>query len=139
MTETDSVAEIIAAADEARKVLFDLELALEKQIDEMRFLAFKKKRPLNDEEKGRRTQIRASQTEIKEALIELAYVTLSRLDNSEDVLQLKKKMDQVNQGLRDDLTELKKITSIAEKVANVADKLAQVVEKIATKAAGLMG
>ena len=53
MTETESVAEIVAAADEARKALFDLELTLEKQIDEMRFLAFKEKRSLNDEEKGK--------------------------------------------------------------------------------------
>ena len=139
MTEIESNAEIVAAADEARKVLFDLELALEKQIDEMRLLAFKEQRLLNAEEKVRRTQIRASQAEIGDAHIELAYVTLSRLDNSEDVQQLKQKMFHVNQGLRDDLAELKKIKNIARKVADVTNKLTQIVSKVVAKAESMLG
>ena len=138
MADTETVEAIVASADEARQALFDLELALEKEIEELRYKAFQENRSLNDEEKARRTQIRASQAEIKDAHVELAYVTLSRLDNSEDVAQLQQKMDQINRGLEDDLAELKKIESVAKKVDKVAEKVAEIAGKVAEKVANMV-
>ena len=68
---------------------------------------------------------------------ELAYVTLRRVDNSDEVKSLLNRMKQVNNGLADDLQELKKIEAFAEKAAKTADAIANVVGKVAERVASL--
>lgn len=137
MPKTKTVEQIVAVADEARRALFDLELELQKEIDGLRFVAFKENRPLTAAEKDLRNQLRASQGEIRDSHAELAYVTLARLDNSEEVKLLKQRIDEVNHNLKDDLETLAKIQRLAVKVANVADQVAKIVKEVATKAASL--
>jgi predicted nucleic acid-binding Zn-ribbon protein len=129
--------EIIAAANETRKALFKLEIALEDDIDEMRLKAFNEGRALSDDEVKRRKELRVAQGEIRDAKKELAYVTLSRLDASDDVAQFRKRIDMVNQCLSDDLDNLKNIEKFAAKAAKAADKITEVVAKVASKAASM--
>ena len=138
MGDPESVDVIIASATEARRNLSDLEQQLQTEIDEIDFRAFQDGRPLTADEKARRKQFRASQTEVREAFVELAFVTLRRLDDSEEVKRLHKRMDQINRGLSDDLDDLKQIAEFAETAAKVADTIAEVVQKIAEKAAKVL-
>ena len=137
MRKVKTIKSIVTAADKTRRALFDLDRDLEKQLDKIRFDASKQARSLSIEEKKVRTQIRASQSEIRNAIIQLDYVTASRLDKSEEVLQLKQRIENVNQDLNDDLKQLKKIEGMAKKVSLVADKLTDVVIDLAAKAAVL--
>jgi len=132
-----SAQEIIEAASEAQKALFELELAIENDIDEMRLKAFKEERSLSEDEVKRRKELRVAQGEIRDAKQELAYVTLSRLDASDDVVQLRKRMKMVNQCLSDDLNNLNNIEKFAAKAAKAADKITEVVAKVASKAASM--
>lgn len=133
MPEATSAAEIVAAADETRKGLFELELGIEKEVDALRFRAFKERRPLSDAERAKRSELRACQAEIRNAHVDLAYVTLVRLDDADEVRSLNARIGEVNDALADDLAALKKLEDLSAKVAQVADKLAQVVGKIAER------
>jgi hypothetical protein len=57
-----------------------------------------------------------------------------RLDESAEAHRLNAHIDEVNQGLADDLQALKDLEALAEKVAEVTDKLARVARKIAERA-----
>ena len=138
MGDSESVDLIISSVTEARRNLSDLEQQLQTEIDEIDFRAFQDDRPLTDDEKGHRMQLRASQTEVREAFVELAFVTLRRLDDSEEVKHLQKRMDHINRGLSDDLNKLKEIVEFAETAAKVTDTIAKVVEKVAEKAAKVL-
>lgn len=139
MPDSEPVDQIIASARDARQELADLEQQLQSRIDEIDFDAFREERGLTADEKTERKQLRASQTEVREAFAELAFVTVRRLDESDEVGRLKAKMDQINRGLKDDLDDLKKIAAFATKAAKVADSVAKVVEKVAAKAAQFLG
>jgi hypothetical protein len=65
----------------------------------------------------------------------LAFVTAARLDNSDDVKQLREKLKSINANLNDDLERLKKIAIYAAIAAQVADGLAQLAEQVAAAAA----
>jgi seryl-tRNA synthetase len=133
MPDDSSAAAIVAAAEESRKSLFDLELGIEKEVDALRFRAFRENRDLTAEELDRRTKLRACQAEIRDAHTELAHVTLVRLDSSDEVRSLNARIGEVNRGLADDLQALKDLEELAGKLAEVTDKLAQVVRKIAER------
>lgn len=139
MPDSEPVDKIIASAQEARKELADLEQQLQSRIDEIDFDAFREERNLTADDKTERKQLRASQTEVREAFVELAFVTLRRLDESEEVGRLNARLDQINRGLKDDLDDLKKIAAFAAKAAKVADSVAKVVEKVAAKAVQILG
>lgn len=139
MPDSEPVDKIIASAQEARKELADLEQQLQSRIDEIDFDAFREERNLTADNKTERKQLRASQTEVREAFVELAFVTLRRLDESEEVGRLNARLDQINRGLKDDLDDLKKIAAFAAKAAKVADSVAKVVEKVAAKAVQILG
>lgn len=139
MPDSEPVDQIIASARGARQELADLEQQLQSRIDEIDFDAFREERGLTADEKTERKQLRASQTEVREAFVELAFVTVRRLGESDEVGRLKAKMDQINRGLKDDLDDLKKIAAFATKAAKVADSVAKVVEKVAAKAAQFLG
>lgn len=134
MADPETVDEIIASAKETRRHLADLEQQLQAEIDEIDFLAFQERRPHTAEERARRKERRASQTEVREAFVELAYVNLRRLDESDEVARLQKRMNQINRGLSDDLNDLKEIKKYAETATKVAEGIAKIVEKVAEKA-----
>ena len=82
-------------------------------------------------EKARRKALRASQSDVGDALAALAFATLARLDSSADVLELQGKLDEINDNLVDDLTRLKNIARYAAVAAQVADGLAVLAEQVA--------
>ena len=133
MPDDSSAAAIVAAAEDSRKSLFDLELGIEKEVDALRFRVFQESRDLTADELDRRTKLRACQAEIRDAHLELAHVTLVRLDNSDEVRSLNARIGEVNRGLADDLQGLKDLEELAGKIQEVTDKLAQVVRKIAER------
>lgn len=122
---------IVAEAMKNRMNLLNLDHELQSEIDEIVLGAARAGRPLTVEEKARRKARRASQAEAGRALKALAFVTLARLDSSAEVIELKGKLDQVNDGLLDDLEQLKDIARYAEIAAQLADGLAKLAEQVA--------
>jgi hypothetical protein len=131
MANGESIQDIVKTAQATRRTLSDLEQQLQTEIDKMDFEAFRANRELNAEEAARRTQLRASQAEVRDAFIELAFVTVSRLDDSDAVAALSVRMDRINRGLSDDLERLKRIAGFAKLVAKVADGVAKVAAQVA--------
>jgi uncharacterized phage infection (PIP) family protein YhgE len=122
----------------ARQELSTMEHQLQGAIDDLDFQAFLDgNRPLTDEEKSERTQMRASQSEVRDAYTELAFVTLQRLDDSAEVAQLHARLERINRGLQDDIAALRRIAAVAETAAKVSDKVADIAAKLASKAASL--
>ena len=74
--------------------------------------------------------MRATQAATRDALVELAYVTLKRIDNSIEVKTLQNRIGQVNKELGEDLDELKSITKKAEKFKGVFVTMEEVVKGI---------
>ena len=137
MPERESVHDIVASAQAARRSLSDLEAQIQAELDELDFRLFSQGRPISEEERAQRRQLRASQGEVREAFAALAFVTLQRLDDSAEVAQLRVRMDRINQGLADDLDHLRATAALAATVAQVADGLAKVASQLVSRAAGL--
>jgi hypothetical protein len=135
MAKPPTIKQTEAAAHSAEGAIATLQRKLQAAQREIRRDAFIADRALTPAEQGRIADIAAAQESLTNALIELSFVTLQRLDNSEKVRQLQQKMDQINEGLTDDLDDLKRIEELAATVAKVADKVAQVVAKVAALAA----
>jgi hypothetical protein len=135
MADDASVQDIVKAAQAARRNLSDLEQQLQTEIDKIDFAAFHEGRDLTHDETARRTQLRASQSEVRQAFIELAFVTVTRLDHSDEVATLSARMQGINRGLADDLDRLKRIADFAKTVAKVADAVARVAGMLAKLAA----
>ena len=55
---------------------------------------------------------------------------------SDEIARLQQKMNDINEGLRDDLEELGRIVHHAATAAKIADALAKVTAKLASLAAG---
>lgn len=124
-----TVEDVVADANATRERLARLERALQEDIDEIDFKAFKEKRPLTPAEVTRRKEFRATQAEVGEDFKVLAFVTARRLDDTAEVGQLLRQMQVINAGLQDDLARLKKI----EKYAAIAAEVAEFLDKTATK------
>lgn len=131
MADRESAQAIVAEAMTSRMRLLDLDHELQSEIDEIVLGAARAGRPLTSEEKVRRKARRASQSDVGRAFKTLAFVTLARLDNSADVIELKGKLDKVNADLVDDLQRLKNIERYAAIAAQVADGLAKLAEQVA--------
>jgi len=131
MTATNTVDAIVAGATASRSQLASLDHALQSAIDGIVLGAAKQGRELTDDEKNQRKLLRGQQADVQEAFEELAFVTVARLDNSDDVQQLREKLKSINANLDDDLQRLKKIATYAVIAAQVADGLAKLAEQVA--------
>lgn len=129
--------DIIAEARSARRELADLDQQIQEQIDQIDFDAFRDRRDLTPEERSLRQERRANQAEVREAYVSLAYVTLRRLDESDEVKRLQQKMKEINLGLSDDLDRLKRIERYAEVAAKIADSIAKIAAKVAERVVDL--
>lgn len=136
MTQSLGFDEILESAREARRQLSDLEHEIQEKLDDLDFEAFRQNRALNEAEKRKRQQLRAAQAETRDALVELAYVTLRRLDDSNEIQTLQRRIGQVNDELNEDLAGLGKIVSEFEKFQNIAATIEKVVAGIAGLTSG---
>lgn len=130
-----SVQAIVDEAKAARRNLADLETQLQQEIDEIQATAFREGRDLTTEERAIRTARRASLRNARAAYAEMAYVTLRRLNNADELAGLRQKMEQINTTLKGDLDRLKRIARYAQIAARVADSVAKVAAKMADLAA----
>src|SRR5688572_26143291 len=80
-----TVQDIVADATAAENELGVLERKLQDEIDAIRRAAFLEERALTDAEIERRKELLATQGEVREAVKVLAFMTVQRLSNSEDV------------------------------------------------------
>ena len=131
MPHPERIGDIVADAREARQQLAAVEHQLQHEIDEIDFGAFREGRPLSDEEIGKRREFRASQAEVRDALIVLAFVTARRLDESAEVAMLQRQIGRINSNLRDDLDRLRGLEAFSERVAKITDLLARIVSGLA--------
>jgi len=123
--------DIVKTAMQTRSDLLALDHQLQEEIDEIVLTAARAGNPLSDADKARRRELRARQLEVDDSFEELAFATLARLNNSADLVELKKKIDAISGNLEDDLTHLKNIAKYAAIEAKVADGLAQLALKAA--------
>jgi len=130
-----TVAEVIAEAKNARRRLADLELQLQDGIDEIDFAVFKERRGPTAEELAKRKELVSTQAEVRTQFTVLAFVTAQRLDDTDEVKQMVRRMNTINAGLKDDLDRLKRIERYAVIAAKVADATAKATEKLAAIAA----
>jgi soluble cytochrome b562 len=137
MAAEESVNDIVKSAQAARRSLSDLEQKLQSEIDSIDFAAFREGRDLTAAEIAKRTQLRASQGELRDAFVQLAFVTVSRLDDSAEVAALSGRMERINRGLADDLDRLKRVAGFAKAVAGVADGVAKVAARLVALAAAV--
>jgi hypothetical protein len=131
MSDKETADAIVAQAIKIRADLGDLDKKIQGQIDEIVMTAAREGRPLSDADKTQRDALREQQSNVEDAFDELAFATLSRLDQSADVDQLKGSLATINATLTDDLGRLQNIARYAETAANVADGLAQLAAKVA--------
>lgn len=136
MTNGRTVDEIAASVETVRSELGKLELELQEEIDEIRISAARAGRSLNPEELRRLKELRAEKAEARQVFTDLVFFTLKRLNESDEIADLQRKMDGINSALRDDLEDLKRIERYAAIAAKVADALAKATEKLASLAAG---
>lgn len=136
MTNGRIVDEIVASVETAHGELGKLERELQKEIDEIRISAARAGRSPNPEELMRLKELRAEKAEARQVLADLVFFNLIRLNESDEITELQRKMDGINNALRDDLEDLKRIERYAEIAAKVADALAKATEKLASLAAG---
>lgn len=136
MTNGRTVDEIAASVETVRSELGKLELELQEEIDEIRISAARAGRSLNPEELRRLKELRAEKAEARQVFTDLVFFTLKRLNESDEIADLQRKMDGINTALRDDLEDLKRIERYAAIAAKVADALAKATEKLASLAAG---
>lgn len=136
MTNGRIVDEIAASVETVRSELGKLELELQEEIDEIRISAARAGRSLNPEELRRLKELRAEKAEARQVFTDLVFFTLKRLNESDEIADLQRKMDGINSALRDDLEDLKRIERYAAIAAKVADALAKATEKLASLAAG---
>lgn len=136
MTNGRTVDEIAASVETVRSELGKLELELQEEIDEIRISAARAGRSLNPEELRRLKELRAEKAEARQVFTDLVFFTLRRLNESDEIADLQRKMDGINTALRDDLEDLKRIERYAAIAAKVADALAKATEKLASLAAG---
>ena len=133
----NSVDEIIKERNAAREELAKLELELQEEIDEIRFKALQLRRPMSDEEKALRNERRATLGDARQAFQDLNFITLQRLDKSDEVQQLQQRLKQINAGIGDDLEQLRRIERYAATAAKIADAIAKTADKLAQVAARL--
>ena len=136
MTNGRIVDEIVSSVETAHGELGKLERELQKEIDEIRISAARAGRSPNPEELMRLKELRAEKAEARQVLADLVFFNLIRLNESDEITELQRKMDGINSALRDDLEDLKRIERYAEIAAKVADALAKATEKLASLAAG---
>lgn len=129
-----TIDEILAEAKAARRHLADLEQQLQEEIDEISFSAFQQGRDMTEEEMTTRNSRRAEKAEARDAYVAMTFITLQRLNQSDELKQLIHRMDEINAGLKDDLDRLQQIARYAELAAKVADGLAKVAQKVAAVA-----
>ena len=131
MTDQETVADIMADANAQRENLEELERSLQADIKQIDRTAFMESRPLTDDEKTRRAELRASQEKVGNAYVQWAYLTAKRLDDSAEVDVIKAKLDAVNLSLADDIGRLKNVERYAEIAAKVAEGAVKIAGKIA--------
>jgi hypothetical protein len=131
MTDNNTVDAIIAAATASRSQLASLDHTLQGAIDEIVLGAAKQGRELTDDEKNQRKLLRAQQADVQDAFAQLGFATAARLDNSDDLKQLREKLQSINASLSDDLQRLKNIAMYAAIAAQIADGLAKLAEQVA--------
>jgi hypothetical protein len=132
-----TVEQIAAARDEAREALGKLASQLNDGIDAIEATVFQEDRDFTTAERSRRDFLRASLNETNGAISELAFVTLDRLNQSDEVKRMRADLDDVNRQIQGDLTRLKQIADFAQQAANALALLAQISEGLAGLAARL--
>jgi hypothetical protein len=135
MASPKTIAQIEATAQSARNAIATLQKQLQAEQREINRTAFFAGRPLTVDEQARLAEIGIAFKKSNDALIELAFVTLQNLDDSQEVQLLQTRMSGINAGLSVDLDKLKRIETVSATAARVADTVAKVAAEIAKLAA----
>ena len=131
MADKERVDEILAEFQVAIADLGQLEKDLQGEINDIKIAAFRAGRKMSADEVALRNERRASQTKVRDAMGELAYVTAKRLDDSHEVAVLKSDIDEVNLGLLDDLDRLKDVERYADAAAKISAGLVKIASSVA--------
>ena len=126
--------EIIVAANAALADMVKLEKELAARKDEIKATAQNADREPNTAERAELARIVEARKQNLDAMGELDFLTLHKLDDSATVQELKQRLDAVSQNLAETLKKVKKTTEFTKVAADVAAGLV----KVATGLAGLI-
>jgi hypothetical protein len=126
-----SAQDIVDAAAATRDALHRLESKLNEQIDAIAFTALQAGRAITAAERAQRDQYRAAVATVENSFDQLGFVTLAKLDSSDDVKGLLNDTTATNTRLDGDLARLKQVENVAQEVADVAAQLSKVVQGLA--------
>jgi hypothetical protein len=135
MAAPKTIEQIEATAQRARNAIATLQKQLQEEQRDINRTAFFAGRPLTAEEQARIAEIGIAFKKSNDALVELAFVTLQNLDDSQEVQLLQTRMTGINAGLSVDLDKLKDIQAVSATAARVADTVAKVAAEVAKLAA----
>lgn len=131
MADKERVDEILAEFEVTIADLGQLEKNLQGEINDIKITAFRAGRTMSADEIALRNERRTSQTKVRDAMGELAYVTAKRLDDSHEVAALKSDIDEVNLGLLDDLERLQDVERYADAAAKISAGLVKIASSVA--------
>lgn len=137
MLATETVKEIVEDAKALQHELLSAKHQLRDALDEMAVEVATKGVEFSQAQREQRAAWRAAMSEVNDAILDLNWVTLQRLNASEDVKMIRAKMMEINDELRDDIQRLKRLEHVAATAAQVVDTIAKVVEKTVALAAKL--
>lgn len=135
MANGETVEEIVADVESLQHDLLTARREIRSAFDKIKTDASAARRGLTEAERDLRAALRAARSELGEALDDLDWVTLERLDAASDVKLLHDRLTEINDELGDEIRRLKKLEAVAATAAKVADTIAKVAKKVTALAA----
>lgn len=132
MSTSSEIKEIVANARIARDGMLETDRKLDEGIIAIDEIAWS--RELRASERSERARLRAAQTACRAAQIELSFVTIQALDQSQEVNRLINAIGAANKDVKEALEKVKNIVKITQGIAKVTAAL----EKVAIGLAGLV-
>lgn len=127
-----SRAQIVRRADRELTRLAKLERNIARAIDDLRDIEWD--RPLNAAERRKLQNLKASRTDVRDAIEELGFVTMAALDRSDEALRIANALEGVVRDLKARRAALDRFVSTAQGVAAVLSSLTGLAASVAQRA-----
>ena len=121
--------EIVKAADEQIARLQASERALNTEINAVRAIEWQ--RPLNADEREQLAQLRRTKASVLAAIEELSLLTVSDLDQTDEVKRLLNAMEGIQLILKTELNDIKHTAAVATSIADAIQGIASLAAKLA--------
>jgi len=124
----ETISAIIAARDDARRIIFDKALTLQTAIESIKDRGYD--RPLTPAERKAIEEYRDGIGALREADREVALITVRLLSESSEVQRLINVLSAVNEGLKGKLASIKRVVEVLKKVSDVIGIVDNVIKSL---------